>query len=78
APQQSSTTIAERRGGARLFTTDELLKRLPAQRATDEKSDILDVDDADIVIFLGNDIVPKYVYAEDSVEDLQKQERHGL
>lgn len=75
--RRSLTAVIDRSGGTFPFTVDELLKRLPAQRATDDGA-ILQVDDADIIVFLGNDIVPKYVYAEDSVEDLQKQEPDNL
>ncbi|HPN54403.1 MAG TPA: LCP family protein [Candidatus Moranbacteria bacterium] len=83
----SKTTIFDNSKGAKLFTLDELIKKLPARIATQSVAggpaslsaqlpNIADLSDYDIVITIGSDLVDVYKYEEDSIEDLRNQEEN--
>lgn len=70
APLAGSTTIAARSGTEKIFTLDELLKKIPAT-LNQEKSGILE-EDADFAVFIGSDVEKTYSPEEDSVDDWKK------
>ena len=67
------TTVFDNSKGTKLFTLDELIKKLPASLSS-KPSVIADSDDYDIVITIGEDLVDVYKYEEDTLEDLQNAE----
>ena len=70
------TTITSKSNTEKIFTLDELIKKLPASLVsnTQEISPQEKTSDADITIFLGNDLIDSYKYEEDSIEDFNKSE----
>jgi LCP family protein required for cell wall assembly len=54
-------------GAGKIFTLDELIKKLPA-KLTEEKID----NENDITITLGTDLINTYKYEEDSIDDFNK------
>jgi ribosomal protein S6 len=70
SPIAQQTTVTDNSNGAKLFTLDELIKKLPAtlsNQAADASSSSYD-----IIIRLGSDLVDIYKYEEDSIEDYNK------
>lgn len=65
------TTVQDNTRGAKIYTLDELLKTLPATRATDNA--ILN-SSTDFVILVGKDMVRPLSFEEDSVEEFKKSE----
>lgn len=64
---QSKTTISSNSQSEKIFTLDELIKKLPATL-----SDIKTENTEDITINLGSDLVETYKYEEDSIDDFNK------
>lgn len=71
ATKRDATVVTDNTGGAKLYTLDELLKRIPA--TLDKNNGIINTE-TDFTIFLGSDIVKTYLFDEDSVEEFQKAE----
>lgn len=69
---EARTTVIDQTQGTKIFTLDELLKRLPATLAS-KNNGILDTGN-DLVIVLGKDLVPAYSFEEDSLEEFKKAE----
>ncbi|HOX10666.1 MAG TPA: LCP family protein [Candidatus Moranbacteria bacterium] len=67
------TTALDNSSGAKLFTLDELIKKIPASLST-QAPEIADSSDYDIVITIGKDLIDVYKYEEDSMQDLQNAE----
>ena len=63
------TTVTDNTQGQKLFTLDELIKKLPASLSPN-KSDI--INKADLTVILGKDLVRTYNFEEDSIEDFNK------
>lgn len=63
--QQEETIVVDHTNGEKLFSVDELLKKLPAKsgEASSEKTQ------ADITVILGSDLIGSYTYEEDSIDD---------
>ncbi len=66
----SKTTVTDNSNGSKIFTTDELLKKLPAVLATQASNPTNSK--ADLVITLGEDLVSAYKFETDSIEDYNK------
>jgi hypothetical protein len=66
------TRLYDNTNGAKLFTTDELVKKLPATFATNYTGSINS--GSDIVIVLGKDLVDTYKYDEASQDDYNKSQ----
>ena len=64
------TVAQDNANGAKLFTLDELLKKLPATLATEQYAD--ENSKADLVIILGQDLLENYKFETDSIEDYNK------
>lgn len=64
------TTVSQKASGGKMFTLDELIKKIPAKISEADLSDT--DDDTDLAITLGKDIVETYGYDEDSIEDFNK------
>jgi LCP family protein required for cell wall assembly len=62
------TTVSDQTNGQKLFTLDELIKKLPAT-LSEEKSDIMTK--ADLTIRLGKDLIIPYGFEEDSIEEFK-------
>ncbi len=64
--------VIDNTNGRKLFTLDELLKKLPAKLES-ENSDIIKLDkNYDFIVMLGNDLVDKYFYDEVSMDEWEK------
>jgi polyisoprenyl-teichoic acid--peptidoglycan teichoic acid transferase len=73
-PARAETVVVDNTSGQKLFTLDELLKKLPAKLGT-ENNDIIELDKKyNFVIQLGNDLVDRYSFEEDSIEEWKKHE----
>ena len=66
----SKTIVTDNSKGLKIFTTDELLKKLPAILSTQNNSTTNSK--ADLVITLGEDLVNSYKFETDSIEDYNK------
>lgn len=64
------TTVASLSSEEKIFTLDELIKKLPASLDKSSDSDVSSKDD--IIILLGKDLVDAYKYETDSIEDFKK------
>lgn len=65
----TTTTIADLTGGEKPFSLDELIKKLPAEKSTEQFD--TDTYPADFVIVLGTDIIPAYTYTAISQDELE-------
>lgn len=65
---QAKTTVADHANGAKLFTLDELVKKLPATLSSESSES----ENYDVTVTLGEDLVNVYKYEEDTLEDFQK------
>ncbi|EKD46638.1 MAG: putative transcription regulator [uncultured bacterium] len=63
----ATSTVSGKTSAEKIFTLDELIKKLPAKLGTQETDS-----EHDIVIRLGNDLTDVYKYEEDSIEDFNK------
>lgn len=71
-PYRNDTVIIDNTNKQKIYTLDELLKKLPAKLGEDS-GDITDLKDKyDIAIILGNDIIKKYSFEEASFEEYNK------
>ncbi len=68
---RNKTVIIDHSGGAKIFTLDELVKKLPAEIARDFT---LQEENADIIIILGSDLTETYKFDEDSAEDFKNSQ----
>ncbi len=66
----SQTTVYDNSNDLKIFTADELIKKLPAVLSTQNNSAINSK--ADFVITLGEDLVSAYKFETDSIEDYNK------
>ncbi len=66
----SQTTVSDNANGLKIFTTDELLKKLPATLSSHDNG--ATNSKADLVITLGEDLVSVYKFETDSIEDYNK------
>jgi LCP family protein required for cell wall assembly len=72
-PDQSQTFIQDNTGGKKLFSLDELIKKIPAKLSNEQN--ILSDDgneNTDFIIFIGNDLIEPYSFEKDSMEDMEK------
>lgn len=70
---RDQTLVVDNSGGGKLFTLDELIKKLPAKLSAND--DIIeDSGQYDLIIILGSDIERAYAYEEDSIENLKEAE----
>lgn len=65
------TVVLDQTNGQKLFTLDELIKKLPGT-LSGQKSDI--INKADFVIILGKDLMDTYNFEEGSIEEFKKSE----
>lgn len=74
SPTQSKTTVNDNANGTKLFTLDELVKKLPASLRQADASAISESEnsDYDITVTLGEDLISVYKYEEDTLEDYNK------
>jgi len=70
----SQTTVSDNSQAAKLFTLDELVKKLPASLASSSEGNENSTN-YDIVITLGSDLADIYKYGEDTMQDLQNAEQ---
>ncbi|MCX6765635.1 MAG: LCP family protein [Candidatus Moranbacteria bacterium] len=69
---RDNTIIIDNTSGKKLFSLDELIKKLPATLGK-ERNDIISVStDSDFVILLGKDLEKTYAFEEDSIEEFNK------
>ncbi|NTW27377.1 MAG: LCP family protein [Candidatus Moranbacteria bacterium] len=68
------TIINNNSSTEKIFTLDELIKKLPASLASESaaSSEQATIEVSDITITLGNDLVDTYKYEEDSIDDFNK------
>ena len=70
---QSQTLIQDNTNGKKLFSLDELIKKVPAKLSTEQN--ILSDDEnenTDFVIFIGNNLIEPYSFEKDSLEEMEK------
>lgn len=73
-PHDNETKVVDNTGKQKVYTLDELIKKLPA-KLEEASSDMTDLKDKyDIAIILGNDIINKYSFEEASFEEYNKAE----
>lgn len=73
-PYANETKVVDNTSKQKVYTLDELLKKLPAKLG-EASGDIADLKDKyDMVIILGNDIIKKYSFEEASFEEYNKAE----
>jgi LCP family protein required for cell wall assembly len=70
---QNKTSINSNSVVEKIFTLDELIRKLPATLDAQKISD-----SADISITLGNDLIETYKYEEDTMQDLQNADDRQL
>ena len=69
---REETAVYDRTGKNKIFSLNEIIKKLPA-RLPPEDSGIIDArEDSDLVIVLGRDLEEKYSFEEDSIEEFNK------
>ncbi len=73
-PHANETKVVDNTGKQKVYTLDELIKKLPAklEEASDDMTDLKNK--YDIAIVLGNDIIKKYSFEEASFEEYNKAE----
>lgn len=64
------TTVADKSNSSKIFTTDELIKKLPATLSLSVASGT--DHEADLIITLGKDLIDTYRFETDSIEDYNK------
>lgn len=64
------TTVSDNSKGLKIFTLDELLKKLPATLST--RNDFQSSSKADLIVFLGEDLIDSYKFETDSIEAYNK------
>jgi len=79
----SQTTVTDNSGGTKLFTLDELIKKLPAHMADDpatlsEQTMNTASSSYDMIITLGSDLIDTYKYEENTMQDLENAEQDNL
>lgn len=71
-PAKAGTIVIDNTNGQKLFTLDELLKKLPAGLGGAD-NDIMKLDkNYDFIVLLGNDLGKIYSFEEDSLEEFNK------
>jgi len=70
ASYRNDTLVFDNTDKSKLFTLDEIIKKLPARLSTDESDIISKNKDSDIIVLLGKDLEKTYSFEEDSIEDL--------
>ena len=70
--KSDETLIQDNTSGKKLFSLDELAKKIPAKVAAAENSEDKSENESDFVIYIGNDLIESYKYEEDSMEDFNK------
>lgn len=70
--RSDETLVQDNTSGKKLFSLDELVKKLPAKIETVENSEDTSENESDFVIYIGNDLVETYKYEEDSMEEIEK------
>lgn len=68
-PIQEKTIIIDNTKGEKIYTLDELIKKLPASLQSEPL--IEKIEQTDLVIVLGKDLIDTYKYEEDTMQDLQ-------
>jgi polyisoprenyl-teichoic acid--peptidoglycan teichoic acid transferase len=69
----AQTTVSDTSNGTKLFTLDELIKKIPASLSS-QASTVADSSKYDIVLTLGSDIVDIYKYEDNTMQDLENAE----
>ncbi len=64
------TSLQDNTNGLKLFTLDELLKKLPAKLASEKVTS--ENSKAELIIILGKDLIENYKFETDSIEDYNK------
>ncbi|KKQ14747.1 MAG: hypothetical protein US25_C0021G0008, partial [Candidatus Moranbacteria bacterium GW2011_GWE1_36_7] len=73
----NSTISTNEVGAKKIFTLDELIKKLPAS-LTEKSTTSETTSESDITITLGNDLISIYKYEEDTIEDFNKAQENQL
>ena len=68
-PIVAQTTVTDNSSGTKLFTLDELIKKLPATLSNSALADNSIKDD--IIITLGSDLIDIYKYEENTMQELE-------
>jgi polyisoprenyl-teichoic acid--peptidoglycan teichoic acid transferase len=75
--EAENTEVIDFTRGEKIFTLDELLKKLPARLAENNDSVVELREETDLLIVLGNDLVEPYSYEENSLEELDSTENQN-
>ena len=68
---RDNTSVYDNTNGEKLFTLDELLKKLPGELGKNN-NDIINLNTKDdFTVLIGNDLKKAYGFAEDSLQDFQ-------
>jgi len=81
-PYRDQTIVLDKTGGIKIFTLDEIIKKLPARLDSPEmavssaaESGIINSETSpDLIVFLGKDLEKTYSFEEDSINDLNSAE----
>lgn len=67
---REQTLVLDNTESKKLYSLDELVKKIPASLATEQNTfDQTDLPEVDFVVLIGNDAVKAYNYDEDSIEE---------
>lgn len=67
---RDQTVVIDNTTGSKPFSLDELLKKIPATKSSEDE---IEKYDTDFVIILGNDIVDTYTYTEITQDELEEE-----
>lgn len=69
---REETVVYDRTEKNKIFSLNEIIKKLPAKLSFEDSGIIDTREDSDFVIFLGKDLEEKYSFEEDSIEEFNK------
>jgi LCP family protein required for cell wall assembly len=75
--QEEKTRVIDYTNGGKIFTLDELLKKLPAELAQGGENGVELEEESDLIVVIGNDLVDPYSYEENSLEELDSAENQN-
>jgi LCP family protein required for cell wall assembly len=67
-----NSIVVDQTNGQKLFTLDEIIKKLPAKLSEDKNNLTADDAKSDFIVFIGKDLEKIYSLEEDSIDNLNK------
>lgn len=76
--EREKTVVKDNTGNKKLYTLDDLIKKLPAALEENDYNDYNDAEKTDFTILLGKDLLDAYNYEEDSIDDFNQAKDEQL